>query len=59
MEIVVRIVGVYLFVVMLEVLKELLFVMVCEVRGVDVSVEGGGVMSVCISWVWKVLNLGA
>jgi len=48
-EIVVRIVGVYLFVVMLEVLKELLFVMVCKVRGVDVSAEGGGVMIVCVS----------
>ena len=32
MEIVVRIVGIYLFVVTLEVLKEHLFVMVCEVR---------------------------
>lgn len=41
MEIVVRIVGVYLFVVTLEVLKELLFVMVCEMRGVDVSVWMG------------------
>lgn len=38
MEIVVRIVGVYLFVVTLEVL----FAMVCEVRGVDISVEGVG-----------------